>query len=60
MSPRLRIEGKVTDTLDWLREAAQHAQQVEALLLSACRVSRAQIDALWTYVGHRGQVVDSE
>ncbi len=51
-----RAKGFKEDTiLAWLREAAQHAEQVEAVLMSDYRVSRAQIDALWTYVGHKGQ-----
>jgi transposase-like protein len=37
--------------LSFLREAAQHAAQVEALLLNDYRISRAEIDGLWTYVG---------
>lgn len=36
--------------LSFLREAAQHAEQVEAILLSDYRISQVQIDGLWTYV----------
>ncbi len=51
-----RAKGFKEDTiLDWLREAARHAEQVEAVLMSEYRVSRAQIDGLWAYVGHKGQ-----
>jgi transposase-like protein len=51
-----RAKGFKEDTiLDWLREAAQHADAVEAILLDDYRVSRAQIDALWAYVGHKGE-----
>ena len=51
-----RAKGHKEDTiLDWLREAARHAEQVEAILLEDYQVSRAQIDALWAYVGHKGQ-----
>ena len=51
-----RAKGFKEDTiLSWLREAGRHAQEVEAILLGDYRMSRAQIDALWTYVGHKGQ-----
>ena len=39
--------------LSFLREAAQHAEQVEAILLSDYRISQVQIDGLWTYVGRK-------
>lgn len=41
--------------LDWLRDAARHAEAVEAVLLKDYRLKRTQIDALWSYVGHKGQ-----
>jgi transposase-like protein len=51
-----RAKGIKEDTiLDWLRDAARHAEAVEAVLLQDYRLKRAQIDALWTYVGHKGQ-----
>ena len=51
-----RAKGFKEDTiLSWLRAAGRHAQEVEATLLGDYRISRAQIDALWTYVGHKGQ-----
>lgn len=50
-----RTKGIKEDTvLDWLREAAKHVEQIEALLLANYRLTRAQLDALWTYVGHKG------
>ncbi len=50
-----RTKGIKEETvLDWLREAAGHVEQIEALLLANYRLSRAQLDALWTYVGHKG------
>jgi transposase-like protein len=39
--------------LSFLREAAHHAEQVEAILLNDYRISQAQIDGLWTYVGRK-------
>ena len=51
-----RVKGFKEDTiLDWLREAAQHAEQVEAILLDKYRMGQAQIDGLWAYVGHKGK-----
>ena len=51
-----RVKGFKEDTiLGWLREAAEHAAEVEAVLLNQYQVSRAQIDGLWAYVGHKGQ-----
>jgi transposase-like protein len=55
-----RVKGFKEDTiLGWLREAAHHAEQVEAILMSQYEVSRAQIDGLWAYVGHKGQKGDT-
>jgi transposase-like protein len=49
-----RVKGFKEDTvLDWLREAAGHAEQIERVLLSEYQVSQAQIDGLWTYVGRK-------
>jgi transposase-like protein len=45
--------------LSFLREAADHAEQVEAILLNDYRISQVQIDGSWTYVGHK-KVVTSE
>ena len=39
--------------LSFLRAAAQHAEQVEAILLNDYHISQVQIDGLWTYVGHK-------
>jgi transposase-like protein len=49
-----RVKGIKEDTiLSFLREAADHVEQVEAILLNDYRISRAQIDGLWTYVGRK-------
>ena len=51
-----RAKGFKEDTiLGWLREAAAHAEQMEAVLMHNYQVSQAQIDGLWAYVGHKGQ-----
>lgn len=51
-----RAKGIKADTvLAWLREAALHAGRLEDVLLREYRLSRAQIDGLWAYVGHKGE-----
>ena len=51
-----RVKGFKEDTiLGWLRAAAHHAEQIEAILMANYQVSRAQIDGLWAYVGHKGE-----
>lgn len=50
-----RAKGHKEDTiLAWLREAALHAEAVEEALMSNHQIKRGQIDALWSYVGHKG------
>ena len=39
--------------LSFLRAAAHHAEQVEAILLNDYGISQVQIDGLWTYVGRK-------
>jgi hypothetical protein len=49
-----RTKGIKEDTiLAWLREAAEHAEAVEAMLLNDYRMGPSQIDGLWTYVGRK-------
>ncbi len=56
ISSLTRVKGFKEDTiLEWLREAAGHADQVEEVLLGQYEVKRGQLDALWTYVGHKGE-----
>jgi transposase-like protein len=51
-----RAKGYKEDTiLAWLREAAQHAGQVEEVLMADFQVKRGQLDALWSYVGNKGE-----
>lgn len=50
-----RAKGIKEDTiLDWLRAAARQAAEIEEALLKDYRISQAQIDGLWNYVGHKG------
>ena len=51
-----RIKGVKEETVcEWLQRAAQHTEEIEAVLLANYPVSRVQLDALWTYVGHKGE-----
>src|SRR5512139_2491617 len=51
-----RAKGFKEDTiLAWLREAAQHADEPEAVLMKDFKVKRAQLDALWAYVRNKGE-----
>ena len=51
-----RIKGIKEETvMDWLRKAANHVEEIEALLLANHHLTRVQLDAMWTYVGHKGE-----
>lgn len=55
MSTLSRVKGHKEDTIaQWLREAAQHAEVIEAVLMAEFRIQGGQLDAIWTYVGHKG------
>lgn len=55
-----RVKGIKEETvMDWLREAANHVEEIEALLLSNHHLTRVQLDAMWTYVGHKGEKADT-
>ena len=50
-----RVKGYKEDTIgDWLREAGNHIEEVEAILLANFQVERGQLDGLWSYVGNKG------
>jgi transposase-like protein len=51
-----RAKGFKEDTiLAWLREAAKHADQIEAVLMKDFKIKRGQLDALWAYVRNKGE-----
>ena len=51
-----RVKGHKEDTiLDWLRDAAEHAEAVEEMLLAKYQLKRGQLDSLWAYVGNKGE-----
>lgn len=56
ISSLTRAKGHKEDTiLDWLKEAGEHAEAVEAVLLADYHLERGQIDGLWAYVGNKGE-----
>jgi hypothetical protein len=51
-----RIKGIKEETIvDWLCIAADHVEEIEDLLLTNNPLTRVQLDAMWTYVGHKGE-----
>jgi transposase-like protein len=51
-----RVKGFKEDTIaQWVREAAEHAEQVEEVLMAEFKLERGQLDALWAYVGNKGE-----
>lgn len=51
-----RTKGFKEDTiLNWLRQAAEHAEELEERLLKDYRIECGQLDALWSYVRNKGQ-----
>jgi len=56
ISTLARVKGHKEDTiLEWLREAAEHVGQIETLLLANYQLERGQLDAMWSYVGNKGE-----
>jgi hypothetical protein len=50
-----RVKGYKEETIsDWLKEAGNHAEKVEAVLLANYQLERGQLDGLWSYVGNKG------
>lgn len=51
-----RIKGiKESTVLRWLELAEDHVEQFEEYLIKQYKLTRVQIDALWTFVGHKGE-----
>ena len=56
ISSLARVKGHKEDTiLAWLREAKDHAEEIEEILLADYKLNRGQIDGLWSYVGNKGE-----
>lgn len=53
-----RIKGVKEETVgEWSERAAAHVEQFEEHIVRARKLNRAPLDALWTYVGHKGEKV---
>ena len=51
-----RVTGHKEDTIaQWVREAGEHAEVIETELLKDYRIERGQLDAMWSYVGNKGE-----
>ena len=51
-----RVKGVKEGTVSaWVRAAGKHWEALEEVLLNDYHLSRAQIDALWTFVFHKGE-----
>ncbi len=51
-----RVKGvKEATILQWLREAAQQAERLEDVRLAEFKVTRGQLDALWSSVRNTGE-----
>ena len=56
MASLSRVKGYKEETIrNWLQQAAEHATQVEDVLMGKYEIERGQLDALWSYVGHKEQ-----
>jgi hypothetical protein len=49
------IKGIKEETvMDWLREAANHVEEIEGLLLANHSLTRVQLDAMWRLITDNG------
>ena len=56
ISSLTRVKGYKEDTiLAWIRDAAEHAEAIEEVLLGEYQIERGQLDALWAYVRNKGE-----
>ena len=56
-----RVKGVKEETVtEWLKQIEPQMEQIEQVLLKDYKLSRAQLDALWTYVGHKGEKKDAK
>ena len=56
ISSLVRVKGHKEDTiLAWIRDAAEHAEAIEEMLLAEYQLERGQLDGLWAYVRNKGE-----
>lgn len=55
ISSLARVKGHKEDTIiDWIQDAAAHAEAIEEVLLADYHIERGQLDGLWGYVLNKG------
>jgi transposase-like protein len=56
ISSLVRVKRHKEETIrDWIRDAAEHAEAIEEVLLAEYQLERGQLDGLWAYVGNKGE-----
>ena len=56
ISSLVRVKGHKEETIRaWIRDAAEHAEAIEEMLLAEYQLERGQLDGLWAYVGNKGE-----
>jgi len=56
ISSLVRVKGHKEETIiDWIQDAAHHAETIEEVLLAEHRIKRGQLDSLWAYVRNKGE-----
>lgn len=56
ISTLARVKGHKEETIiEWLAEAGKHVTVIEALLQANYQLERGQLDAMWSYVGNKGE-----
>jgi insertion element IS1 protein InsB len=56
LSSVARTTGHKIDTISaWVKSAGQHAADLEQWLLDDYQIEQAQLDGLWSFVGHKGE-----
>jgi transposase-like protein len=56
ISSLARVKGHKEETLiDWIQDAANHAEAIEEVLLAEHQIKRGQLDGLWAYVRNKGE-----
>ena len=56
ISSLARVKGHKEDTIiSWIRDAAEHAEAIEEILLEDYHIERGQLDGLWAYIRNKGE-----
>lgn len=56
ISSLARVKGHKEDTIiAWIRDAAEHAEAIEEVLMAEHSIQRGQLDGLWAYVQNKGE-----